>query len=266
VIFNEDPKFWTGCHPSERHPRRTAVPRLSALPTATPTPLYCWYRYCLPALNQKGPSCVGQAWANWLECMVRRYVPVNRQKSLVGEFLGTYTSRWQIDGDRLWKQARKLFYSGDMTDGLALDEGAKALLRLGWIPGYADLVEVDPDWESIGVSLANTPLVQAHQVHQGWFEVDPHSGCINHLPNPQKTDGYHATLMIGRAMQREIQFRVSMNSWGFEWGNKGYFVMTDREDQDGAVGCPLTFSISPSKFATWEGWALGLRRADEESV
>lgn len=232
------------------------------MPSAAPAPLFTWYRYCLPSLNQKGSSCVGQAWANWLECMVRRYVPAPRQKSLVGEFLGTYTSRWQIDGDKLWAQARKFFYGGDMSDGLTLEQGARAMQRLGWIPPYADLVEVNPDWESIGISLANTPLVQSHQIHQGWFEADPHNGCINHFPAPKKTDGYHATLMIGRAIQDDMQFRVGMNSWGPEWGYKGYFIMTEEEDHEGAMGCPNTFSISQAKFASWEGWALGLRKAE----
>jgi hypothetical protein len=240
-----DPRNWQGAiaaDPAEILP----VPTLRASTAIGDAPLFCWFRYCLPTYNQIGPSCVGQAWANWLELMLRRYSETEPFKP--GQ---------QISGEMIWRRGREMFYQ-NMDSGLLLPQGFDAMRDLGFIPPESQLLAVDPNWESTGHALLGTPLVQGHHVHKGWANPDPASGCIDHSGMPTQADGYHATLRIGRLIQDGIRFTVNLNSWGPAWGWHGLFVMTEAEDaecrmEDG----PYTANL-PAGWQQWEGWKEGV--------
>ena len=223
--------------------------RLTASGAAPEAPIFCWFRWCLPTVNQNGASCVGQAWANWLELMLRRYAEEDPFQP--GE---------QISGEQIWRRGRELFYGGDMSDGLELPEGFEAMLSLGLIPPDSQLLAVDPDWASVGYALMSTPLVEGHKVHRGWASPNRQSGCIDHSPRPIRADGYHATLRIGRLEQDNTRFYVSQNSWGPSWGWHGLFLMNEAEDKEGRVpDGPYTANL-PAGWTDWEDWKKGVVR------
>ena len=240
-----DPRKWQGALPVLPGGESHALILASEPPY--PAPIFCWFPWCLPTYNQQGPSCVGQAWANWLELMLRRYAAKDPFRP--GE---------QISGERIWKRAREMFYGGNMEDGIELPQGFAAMVDLGLVPPEAQLLAIDPDWESVGFALGSTPLVQGHHVHKGWDNPDPESGCIDHSSFPTAADGYHATLRIGRLVQENIRFYISMNSWGQTWGWHGLYLMTEAEDAEGRMeDGPYTANL-PAGWTSWEGWKKGV--------
>jgi hypothetical protein len=235
---NFEPSHWCGCLPSGNRP----APALQAS-ASDDAPLYSWLDYALPTYNQAGPSCVGQAWANWLELMLRRYV--SRTVLKPGE---------QLSGEQIWKRGRELYHGGDLRGGLKIPQGFVALRDLGFIPPDSRLIEIAPDWSSVGAALYATPLVQGHHVHAGWQTPAPQSGCLDHQPAPTRADGYHATLRIGRLVQDRTRFYLSQNSWGPSWGWHGCFLMTEAEDQEGRMqDGPYTIAL-PAGWEAWQGW------------
>lgn len=220
------------------------------LPAKREVPLYSWIRDVLPAESQNGPSCVGQAWANWLEAMLRRWargaVPLGR---------------WQLDGERVWRRARELFWNGDLSGGIYLSQGYAALIDLGWIPPDSKLRKIPEDWSSLGVALLEGPIVQAHQVHAGWYRPAPQNGCIDHKPEPTDADGYHATLLIGRSVRMEhgvtTRYLEGLNSWGERWGWHGCYLMTEAEWLEGLM--PGGIYTADVYLQKWTGWREGVR-------
>jgi hypothetical protein len=190
---------------------------------------------------------VGQAWANWLELMLRRYVGSR-----------IFVAPQQISGEMIWKKARQMFYKGDLTGGLELPEGFEAMKELGFIPDDSMLMNIKPDWNSVGFALLSTPIVQAHHIHSGWANPDPVNGCIDHSGHPTTSDGYHATLRVGQIKQEGTPFYVSQNSWGMDWGWKGLFCMTSTEDAEGLMPDALYTANMPSGWTSWEGWKKGV--------
>jgi len=235
-----NPRLWTGAIAD--HTKSPALIASAGIPDA---PLLCWFRQCLPTYNQNGPSCVGHAWANWLELMLRRYSETEPFQP--GE---------QISGEHIWLRGRDMFYT-NRKGGLTIRQGFEAMRNLGYIPPEATLLAVLPNWICVGYALQSTPLVQAHNVHPGWDQPDPASGCIDHSYTPTVADGYHATLRIGRLVQNGKRFYVGQNSWGPNWGWHGLFVMTESEDAEGIMtDGPYTANL-PSGWTAWEDWRKG---------
>jgi hypothetical protein len=204
--------------------------------------------YCIPTYNQNGPSCVGQGWANWLECMIRKNVS-----------LTAFAKGEQIGGELIWREGRRMFYKNDLSSGLLLNEGFDAMKNLGLIPPGSELVYVPNTWSAIGEALKTTPLVQGHHVHAGWARPSKVNGQIDEQPRPTNADGYHCTLCIGRLRQKSIGFKLNFNSW-LPWGWNGVFVMTLAEDAEGIMAGGLFTAKLSQPLSTWQGWKKGIIR------
>lgn len=205
-------------------------------------PVSDWIAFCQPTYSQHGPSCVGHAWANWMEAMIRRYVP--------GKPLG----RMQIDGHAIWLRARERFYASNPDGGITLPQGFAAAKDLGILPLHAQLLAVPHHWPSVGWALTRTPIVQAHHVHQGWVTPSRVNGCLDHAQSPTAADGYHATLRAGRIAQEGRRGYINLNSWGAQWGWHGCFVMTVEEDAEGLMPDGLYTASMPDGWETDTGW------------
>jgi hypothetical protein len=253
-MFDPRTQRWNGALPVPRS-ERSSTPGVAtcelSMPATVAAPLYSWIRDVQPAEQQQGPCCAGMAWANWLEAMLRRWAPRT-----------VPMGRWQLDGERVWRRGRELFWKGELDGGLYVSQGFAALLSLGWLPPAAQLRRIPVDWASIGFALLDSPLVQAHQVHAGWYRPDPQNGCIDHKPEPAEDDGFHCTLLIGRSVQFQhgvtTHFYQSMNSWGDSWGWNGLFVMTELEWIEGSIPDGL-YTADVHGLAEWQGWRDGVR-------
>lgn len=203
-------------------------------------PLNDWYRDIVPTYNQHYDSCVGHAWANWMECMLRRYV---RRDSI--------PENRQINGDWIWMNARKKHWGGVMKGGIFIPQGFEAMVDLGWIPPDASLVEVPADFGNYNRALAATPLVQGHQVTAGWFDASRENGCIAHTYKTAMSAGGHCTLGISVAVKEGVPYRGLLNSWGPDWGWNGIGLMTDEYWLDTALD-DVVYTVAPPPGRGWD--------------
>jgi hypothetical protein len=146
-----------------------------------------------------------------------------------------------------------MFYRGDLDGGLTIPEGFRAMLDMGIYPPETQLVEVPNDWENVGAALLQSPLVQGHHIHDGWFNC-AENGCLDHTGSPKKSDGYHCTVRLARNVQDDRKFYGSLNSWGNTWGWHGRFVMTVDEDAEGAMEDGPYYARLLDGWQQWEGW------------
>lgn len=243
-----DPAYWRGVIP---------VP-VSGLPGAgdlvkakEPVDDYNdWFRHCQPALNQSGESCVGWGWTHWLAAMIRRYVDP-------AAFLGG----WQLDGQAVWRRGREMFWNGTFDAGLYLPQGFAALKDLQMVPSESEIIRVATDWDSVGLALLDTPIVQAHAIHAGWFKARTDNGCLDHEPAASEANGCHCTLRIARVRQDLRKFYSFQNSWGAEWGFGGYGLMTVAEDAEGIMSPGLYTARLPERWKSCDGWKALMVRA-----
>ena len=195
-----------------------ARPLSAHIPAATviPNQLNNWYGFILPTYSQKFDSCVGHGWANWLECVVRYYVG-----------LDAIPKGMQLDGDRIWRYARKQWWGGSLIGGIYVDQGFQAMKALGWIPADSMLVEIGSDFETWNTALERTPLVQGHAVNDGWVTPSRVNGCLEHIQTHYTNKGGHCTLGVAAAEQDGRAYRALLNSWGPYWGFHGMGLMSD---------------------------------------
>jgi hypothetical protein len=229
---------WNGCIAKGKGP--IAAP----LKAAEQQGIREWFDYALPTMNQNGDSCVGHAWANWLEMMIRRY-----------QGSAAIAKGMQIDGEAIHRRARELWWGGTLSGGLYLEQGFGAMQAMEIIPPESRLVNIGSQLQFVAEALKKTPIVQAHHVHEGWLRADKTSGLIDHLPAPTANDMYHATVMValGNAVDG-TPYRVGQNSWGSTWGSHGYFVMTEDEWFEGACPDGLMTALLPDHWREWTGW------------
>lgn len=234
-----DPKFWNGVVAEPPLPGA----RLDVVAAGPIVGESAWFDWCSPSLNQNGSSCVGWSWAHWMTGMIRRHVDPR-----------AFAGGWQINGQAIWYTGRRMFWNGTTDGGIYLREGLTAARELGIVPPDTALQSVGTDWDSVGLALRATPIVQGHAIHNGWFDPDSESGCIDHEPKASGANGYHATLRIGRLTKDGRNYYVLQNSWGATWGRYGYGLMTVEEDAEGLMSPGLFTAKLPDDWRTWEGW------------
>lgn len=205
-----------------------------------------WFNEAIPTINQHGPSCCGQAWANWLEMMLRRYHPEGRGVLKEGE---------QLDGYAIWKHGRKMFYDGIETGGLYLPQGFHALMDLGMLPPGTALFSISTDRNAIFKALAATPLVQGTIVGRDMDFPNPENGQIDESIIPSiRVDGAHATVIMAGLIQNEEPFLCAQNSWGSDYGWDGYFTMTMDHWYSVWIGDGPYTALLPFHWWEWDGW------------
>jgi hypothetical protein len=230
---------WTGCL---RTTRVASAPRAPAPTTELPSPVG-WFGDLVPTISQHGPSCCGQAWANWMECMVRRYVDRDALKQ-----------DEQIDGYAIWEHGRKKYWAGDMSGGLYLWQGYQAAVDMGVLPPFSALAHIPDDPFAVRRALDISPLVQGHVVGQGWTNPNPRNGCIDHAVYPKPGDQGHATLRLGLLVQDDKVYYPLLNSWGRSWGWEGLGIMSASYSEQTRIDDDVYTAFLPSGWTDWRGW------------
>lgn len=242
-----DPSYWVGALASERSAGTAAAAATGREPQG---PTYQWFDDLVPTYNQSGPSCVGQGWSNWLECVLRRYV---------GH--ATIPKGMQLNAEALWFRGRQMFWKGNLSGGLYLKQGFDAMLDLGWLPPDTMYCEIGYGFSDSWEALLDAPLVTAHAVTEGWFQESPQNGCIMEdyrlarIPNAG-----HCTMRAACLQKAGRNFYAQLNSWGEERGWNGIFVMSEELDQMTSIAPPAT-AVLPGgfqKLRTWNGWKSAL--------
>lgn len=248
MTINTNPSYWRGVLPE---PALPGIDETGIIRAKEPCLTYFdWYPYMRPSINQSGESCVGWSWAHWFTAMIIRYS---------GE--DVFDMGWYLDGNKIWERGREMFWNGDKQGGLYLPQGARAMADLGIIPSNSVIMRVAQDWESVGLALLDSPIVQGHAIHPGWFRPDSLSGCIDHGPMASGSNGYHATCRCARLRQEHDRFYVLQNSWGNNWAFSGYGLMSESEDREGIMTPGLYTIRMPADFIGSTTWLRYLKKA-----
>jgi hypothetical protein len=150
--------------------------------------------------KQGGPHCVGYSWVHWLHSSPLTYPEL----APIEDPIRIYNAAQLIDE-----------WEGTEYDGTSVGAGAKVLHRLGYIESYHWGYSV-PD---LLACLQKQPVV----IGVNWY-----SGMLNPVKGriyaTGSVVGGHAIIVDGYNVQKEI-FRMK-NSWGRDWGNKGYCTIS----------------------------------------
>ena len=238
---------WHGCLPSTRG----HDPRMCRALGVASAPCGVWMPLARPTINQNGPSCAGHAVANAVELLI-----------LHGIGAGTLGASDQLDGDACWRKGRELYYDGDPGGGLTLEQAGYAAIEMDLLPAGTLLVRVGPTWAEIAAQLPYSPLVVGHVLTAGH---DPDrvaaNGCIDHTGQPVPGTG-HARCIIGAIVQSDAdktrRYLVDENSWGPQYGFKGYTIEEDWHHARDLIGGPIGFSLPPN-WSSWRGWEQWVR-------
>lgn len=154
---------------------------------------YRWWR-CGPVLDQGlEPSCVGQAWAGWLQASPHPQNPLSPS--------GIYNIAKKYD---VW--------NGEDYDGTSVRAGAKVITLTGQVSRYEWTYSAD---DAVEYLLENGPIVLGTLWTSGMSNPDRH-GIIK--PDGSNQGG-HAYLAYGVNLNRGLVY--IRNSWGRAWGYNG---------------------------------------------
>ncbi|MFA6271380.1 MAG: hypothetical protein WC657_09340 [Candidatus Paceibacterota bacterium] len=248
ITINTNPAYWCGVIPE---PGVLGVEESGIIKATEPCKeFFDWFPYVRPSINQQGESCVGWSFAHWFTGMQIRYGDPE-----------PFDDGWYLDGQAVWIRGREMFWGGDMKGGLYLPQGFRAAASLGIIPNDSRIMRVAPDWDSVGLALRDTPILQGHAIHEGWFRANTVNGCIDHAPLASGSNGYHATLRVARLIQEaDKRFFVLQNSWGAGWAFAGYGVMSESEDKEGLMQPGLYTARMGPGWITSQEWRKYLKK------
>jgi C1A family cysteine protease len=191
---------------------------------------------CSPIVNQGN---LGSCTANAIVSGLREYLLIQNKQKLV------FLSRLF-----LYYEERKIENTIDEDSGAELRDGMKVLNKLGTSPeqdypyiiqnfrnsptrkAIKDAVKYEItsynriwDLDSLKVALAEkNPVVCGIKVYQSFESNDVAKTGI--IPMPKQSEqflGGHAVLAVGYNDKKQLI--ILRNSWGTEWGDKGYFYM-----------------------------------------
>ena len=211
-----------------------------------------WSEFANPSDDQgHEESCVGRAWAHWLECMIRRYVAQSAMP--VGA---------NLDAHRIWTRGREMFWGGDLSAGLYVHQGLLAMVELGMVPPDSIPMFVTPEAVSMSQVLLSTPVVWAHNVSDAWYRPDTTNGCIT--PNvPPGGIGAHCTCYLERLVQNGVAYCLFENSWGGDWGWYGMGMMLEQNAVAYRTANSFYTARLPESWMTWRGWEKYLIQQEE---
>lgn len=148
-------------------------------------------------------ECVAYAWTHWLED---------------GPVTHSGPAPMVLPND-IYNQARRVDeWDGEGYDGTSVRAGVKVLQTLGLVDSYW--------WATTAEEIAHTvltsgPVVVGTEWSESMFSPNA-SGLVKF--DPLSIVGGHAWLINGYNVKRKM-FRAK-NSWGREWGKKGYFSIS----------------------------------------
>jgi len=190
-----------------------------------------WYTETVPTDPQKLPSCVGRAVAQMLMILRRRKDGRN-----------AISKATMIDGDRIWKRGREMFYDGDPDGGLLIHEGIHAAESLGYLKkGRYRIFRPRNDLTEIDRYLSISPLLQGTATWLAWDSPNELNGQIGR-GRPDWNAG-HATLIVDVQLRGGKLFNIFANSWGMDWGRFGYGILTESLYRQSALDRPLGISL-----------------------
>jgi len=215
-----------------------------------------WVYHGIPSDSQGDlGACVGYAWANWYESMLRKYV--GRDVLAAGE---------QIDGEAIWREGRRTFYPDEPVEagGMLLEHGFCAALDMEILPPGSELVKLKSNSiTAIGYALKRNPLVIAQATHGNWQLPNNENGLIAN----RRGDVYagHALMLIGITKQAGVPFVLVQNSWGIDWAWHGIGMMSEPHYQGNTMDAPH-FAVLPPGWELHQGWRSYIKRRPETAV
>lgn len=203
-------------------PRDEAFPMQAVLAAPEPdlTSRY-WYANGLWADQGATGTCVGHAWAHYIED-------------------GPITWPGSIDPFHIYREAAERDPwpendDGDLQFGTSVRAGAKYLLASGRISEYRWAWTLEP---IVTALLATGPVVIGSSWYRDMFEPDS-NGVIDLIGGRSNYVGGHAYVFNG--VNVNTGMLRGKNSWSRDWGNKGHFYISFADFQrlldDGAEAC-----------------------------
>jgi hypothetical protein len=210
-------------------------PSMPGLTDEQPESVTRW-RYSLPADSQGNyGACVGFGTANCFEDRIKEADP------------SFFKDGWQIDGLKLWRDARDDYHGGKYDGGLLLDEAFKAGLKRGLFPEGATLREIGANLREITDALRIGALILGFNVSQGWAsgKVHPENGSI---PEGYMIDFFAGHCVAGKSAwpQAGLWMTGFQNSWP-GWGRHGFGCMSWHQFE-------LSLMTPPLLIVLPEGW------------
>jgi hypothetical protein len=170
-----------------------------------------------PTQSQEGPSCGGNATANWWEWALRTDVPQDRLHDLIGNKIGT--TAWQLDGDRFWAETRDALAGGGREDGLTMEQIAR-IPKVTGICRAAKIQRIGKDWSLRKAAYLRAPMVLGLATSEAWGEEGYYIRPI--LPNPFAG---HAILGDGFYVRGGSgAFESVLNTW-VPFGDHGHALL-----------------------------------------
>lgn len=184
-----------------------------------------YYGIANPSTAQRGDSCGAKATENTGEAMLRMPEAMGGMPQVmlfkrIEKILGHL--RWQVDGERLYEDARKAWYGGKMDGGLTMEQIGLIPLLTGLFGDEVEIIDVQPNVDARREALEHGPFVMGVATSEAWGDPDPKSGYIRaESPNPRAG---HAICEMGMHSQGSL-FETHLGSWGRKWGRYGYGMM-----------------------------------------
>lgn len=243
---------WTGMKPDPRYLRvvRSASGNLHTCASAhVPCTPFSWVEWAIPAESQHGPSCVGHGIANFKELMLRRYCG----RQVLGEWE-------QINGDKVHARACEMFYNGDRSNGVYIDEGFRAALDMGIFAPGSELRKVPRSEAMQSGQFLLTPFIDGRDI-SGWSNhgTSPDNGQVYEGMSFNFTAG-HCTVDVSRLEQDGRNFWQDLNSWGPRFGWHGMFIMSEKYDGWTGLEDFKYYVVEPEGWEQWDGWRKWITR------
>lgn len=220
-----------------RMPRNLRMP---GVPSADRITERCTHHHRVnPTQAQEGPSCGGNATANWWEWALRTDVPEDHLHDLIAGKINTLA--WQLDGDRFWAETRDALAGGGREDGLTMEQIAR-IPKVTAICPLAKILRIGKSWDLRKPAYARAPMVLGLATSEAWAEEGIYIRPV--LPNPFAG---HAILGDGYYVrERTGAFESIYNTW-VPFGDHGHALLNSAYTSY----CMVDFAVQWQRPPLW---------------